>query len=55
MDLGIGTGSWRFYKYGKMMGESPVVELDSGDINYQLEENQPGMVTPLRHLTSATT
>ena len=43
LDLGgIGTGSWRFYKYGKMMGESPVVELDSGGIaNYQLEENQP--------------
>ena len=53
LDLGgIGTGSWRFYKYGKMMGESPVVELDSGGlqiINWK-KINPYGYA--LRHLTA---
>lgn len=39
---GIGTGSWRLYKYGKVIDVSPVSELDSGSIaNFQIEINQP--------------
>lgn len=39
---GIGTGSWRLYKYGKVVNDSPVTELDSGGIaNYQVEVDQP--------------
>ena len=39
---GIGTGSWRLYKYGKIVNDSPVSDLDSGGIaNFQIEANQP--------------
>lgn len=39
---GVGTGSWRLYKMGKMANESPVTDLDSGGIaNFQIEANQP--------------
>ncbi len=39
---GIGTGSWRLYKYGKVVNDSPVTELDSGGIaNFLIEADQP--------------
>lgn len=39
---GIGTGSWRLFKTGKIVDVSPVTELDSGSIaNFQIEANQP--------------
>ena len=39
---GIGTGSWRLYKYGKVVNDSPVTELDSGGIaNFLIEVDQP--------------
>ncbi len=39
---GIGTGSWRLYKIGKVVDVSSVIELDSGSIaNFQIEANQP--------------
>ncbi|MDO8609830.1 MAG: hypothetical protein Q7R95_04735 [bacterium] len=39
---GIGTGSWRLNKIGKIVNDSSVTELDSGGIaNFQLEANQP--------------
>lgn len=39
---GIGTGSWRLYKIGKVIDTSPVTELDRGSIaNFQIEANQP--------------
>lgn len=39
---GIGNGSWRLYKYGKVVNDSPVTELDSGGIaNYQVEADLP--------------
>lgn len=39
---GIGTGSWRLYKVGKVINDSPITELDSGGIaNFQIEANQP--------------
>lgn len=39
---GVGTGSWRLYKYGKVVNDSPVTELDSGGIaNYLVEADQP--------------
>lgn len=43
LDLGgIGTGSWQLYKYGKVVNDSPITQLDSGSIaNFQIEANQP--------------
>ena len=39
---GIGTGSWRLFKVGKIVDVSPVTELDSGSIaNFQFEVDQP--------------
>jgi len=39
---GIGTGSWRLYKVGKIIDTSPVTELDRGSIaNFQIEADQP--------------
>ena len=39
---GIGTGSWRLYKVGKVIDTSPIIELDGGSIaNFQIEANQP--------------
>lgn len=39
---GIGTGSWRLYKVGKVIDISPIIELDGGSIaNFQIEANQP--------------
>lgn len=39
---GIGSGTWRLYKYGKVVNDSPITELDSGGIaNFQIEANQP--------------
>lgn len=39
---GIGTGSWQLYKYGKVVNDSPVTQLDSGSIaNFQIEASQP--------------
>lgn len=38
---GIGTGSWRLYKVGKIIDTSPTTELDRGSIaNFQIEANQ---------------
>lgn len=43
LDLGgVGTGSWQLYKYGKIINDSPITQLDSGSLaNFQLEINQP--------------
>lgn len=39
---GVGSGSWRLYKYGKVENDSPITELDGGGIaNFQIEVNQP--------------
>lgn len=39
---GIGSGSWRLYKVGKVVDTSPIIELDGGSIaNFQIEANEP--------------
>ena len=39
---GIGSGSWRLYKVGKVVDTGPITELSSGSIaNFQIEANQP--------------
>lgn len=39
---GIGAGTWKLYKYGKVVDTSAVTELDSGSIaNFQIEADQP--------------